>query len=67
MNWTQHGQVRAETQYETRHQIGDDVQKVIDRCRERGISQHFIAGLELAQHIAIFGPSQPESSAEHLF
>jgi hypothetical protein len=66
-NWTQLGQVRAEAQYETRHLIGEDIQKIIDRCRERGISQHFIAGLELAQHTAVFGPTTPEHTSETLF
>lgn len=66
-NWTEHGQTRSQAQYETRHKIGDDLQEVIDRCRERGMNQHFIAGLELAQHIAVFGPTKPEPSAEFLF
>jgi hypothetical protein len=53
LTWSNVEAVRNESEYNTRLQIADDIQAVIDRCADRGMSTHFISGLELARGITL--------------
>ena len=51
-----------------------EIQECIDRCRARGVSEHFISGLELAKSIVIGEESSfledssvPESTVNYPF
>jgi hypothetical protein len=51
--WSNYEQFREQASYDTRYKIADQVQETIDRCIERGLNNHFIAGLELAKGIVL--------------
>jgi uncharacterized protein YgfB (UPF0149 family) len=53
ITWSTSEAIRSESDYNTRLKIADDIQAVIDRCSARGMSTHFISGLELARGITL--------------
>jgi hypothetical protein len=67
IDWSQYERVKTEIQSALRQEIGSDIQKIIDRCQQRGMNQHFISGLELAADTALFGPSKLVTQQERLF
>ena len=67
VDWSQYERVKTEIESNLRQKIGADIRKIVDRCADRGMNQHFISGLELAEHTALFGPSDLERQQERLF
>jgi hypothetical protein len=53
ITWNTSEAIKSESEYNTRLRIADDIQAVIERCAERGVSTHFISGLELARGITL--------------
>jgi hypothetical protein len=53
ITWSTHESIRSQSEYDTRHKVAGEIQSTIDRCLDRGLNNHFIAGLELAKGIAL--------------
>lgn len=59
-NWSNYEETRERTEYETRHKLSALIQKNIDVASTRGLNNHFISGLELANSIVLgFDPYEP--------
>jgi hypothetical protein len=52
-NWSNFAREKENIEYETRHKISRDIQEKINIASARGINNHFISGLELANSIVI--------------
>lgn len=52
-NWSNYEETRERIQYETRHKLSKLIQENIDVASARGINNHFISGLELANSIVL--------------
>lgn len=52
-NWSNFSQDKENIEYETRHKLSRDIQEKINIASERGMNNHFISGLELANSIVL--------------
>ena len=52
-NWSIFSQQKENIEYELRHKISEHIQNNINIASERGLNNHFISGLELANSIVI--------------
>jgi hypothetical protein len=64
MPWSQMSQVRIEIESELRNKISTEISAYSAIALERGISNYFISGLDVAANIAIFGMPQKEKQQE---
>jgi hypothetical protein len=65
-DWSQHEQTRGLIESEVKSKMAQDIRDYINLCRERGMSSHFISGLEVAADIAYFG-KRTERQEDRLF
>ena len=52
-NWSNYSDEKERTEYETRHKLSELIQQNIDAASARGLNNHFISGLELANSIVL--------------
>jgi hypothetical protein len=64
MPWSQMSQIRLEIESEIRSKISNEISAYSAVALERGISNYFISGLDVAANIAIFGTPQKEKLQE---
>jgi hypothetical protein len=64
MPWSQMSQIRLEIESEIRSKISNEISAYSAIALERGISNYFISGLDVAANIAIFGMPQKEKLQE---
>jgi hypothetical protein len=64
--WAQVGQMKIEIESALRNKISEEISAYSQRCIDRGISNYFVSGLEVAANIAMFGPPQAEKQQEVL-
>jgi hypothetical protein len=64
MPWSQMSQIRLEIESEIRNKISSEISAYSAVALERGISNYFISGLDVAANIAIFGTPQKEKLQE---
>lgn len=57
--WSNYEQHKQQTEYEVRHKIAGSIEAFINMGIQRGLSEHFIGGLELAYSIAMGQTSEP--------
>lgn len=62
--WSQMSQIRLEIESEIRNKISNEISAYSAMALERGISNYFISGLDVAANIAIFGKPQKEKLRE---
>lgn len=62
--WSHMSQIRLEIESEIRHKISNEISAYSAVALERGISNYFISGLDVAANIAIFGTPQKEKQQE---
>lgn len=62
--WAQMGQIRLEIESELRNKIHREISAYSAMCIERGMSNYFISGLDVAANIAVFGPPQGDIQQE---
>jgi hypothetical protein len=62
--WSQMSQIRLEIESEIRNKISSEISAYSAVALERGISNYFISGLDVAANIAIFGTPQKEKLQE---
>lgn len=62
--WSQMSQIRLEIESEIRSKINSEISAYSAIALERGISNYFISGLDVAANIALFGPPQKEKQQE---
>lgn len=51
VTWSNYESFRTTIEYDTRHKIASEITRVIERCKQNGMNNHFIAGMELAQGV----------------
>jgi hypothetical protein len=64
MPWSQMSQIRLEIESEIRSKISNEISAYSAFALERGISNYFISGLDVAANIALSGPPQEERQQE---
>ena len=64
MPWSQMSQIRLEMESEIRSKINSEISAYSAIALERGISNYFISGLDVAANIALSGPPQEERQQE---
>ena len=64
MPWSQMSQIRLEIESEIRSKISNDISAYSAFALERGISNYFISGLDVAANIALSGPPREERQQE---
>jgi hypothetical protein len=64
MPWSQMSQIRLEIESDIRNKISNEISAYSAFALERGISNYFISGLDVAANIAIFGMPQKEKQQE---
>lgn len=64
MPWSQMGQIRLEIESDIRNKISNEISAYSAFALERGISNYFISGLDVAANIALFGSPQRERQQE---
>lgn len=58
-NWSTYSQDKNNIEYEVRHKLSKLIKENIDISSARGINNHFISGLELANSIVLgFDPHE---------
>lgn len=62
--WSHMSQIRLEIESEIRNKISNEISAYSAMALERGISNYFISGLDVAANIALFGPPQRERQQE---
>jgi hypothetical protein len=62
--WSRMSQVRTEIESDIRNKISNEISAYSAFALERGISNYFISGLDVAANIALFGPPQRERQQE---
>jgi hypothetical protein len=62
--WSRMSQVRTEIESDIRNKISNEISAYSAFALERGISNYFISGLDVAANIALFGPPQKERQQE---
>jgi hypothetical protein len=62
--WSQMSQIRLEIESEIRNKISNEISAYSAMALERGISNYFISGLDVAANIALSGPPQEERQQE---
>ncbi len=62
--WPQMGQVKTEIESALRVRISEEISAYSRHCIDRGLSNYFVSGLEVAANIAMFGPPQGEHKQE---
>lgn len=64
-NWSNFSQDKENIEYETRHKISRLIKDNIDIASARGINNHFISGLELANSIVLgFDPYEDNHNTQ---
>ncbi len=53
VRWSEYDEFRTKIEYETRNKISENLQTLIATVKESGISNHFYAGLLLANSIVL--------------
>jgi hypothetical protein len=51
--WSSYDQHRMRIEYETRHKIAEVIEQKIEQARSRGVTNHFIAGMELGLAVVL--------------
>jgi hypothetical protein len=51
--WSSYDQHRTRIEYETRHKIAEVIEQKIQQARSRGVTNHFIAGMELGLAVVL--------------
>jgi hypothetical protein len=64
MPWSQMSQIRLEIESDIRNKISNEISAYSEMALERGISNYFISGLDVAANIALSGPPQEERQQE---
>jgi hypothetical protein len=64
MPWSQMSQIRLEIESEIRSKISNEISAYSAFALERGISNYFISGLDVAANIALSGPPREERQQE---
>jgi len=64
MPWSQMSQIRLEIESEIRSKISNEISAYSAFALERGISNYFISGLDVAANIALSGPPQEKRQQE---
>jgi hypothetical protein len=62
--WSSYDQHRTRIEYETRHKIAEVIEQKIDEARSRGVTNHFIAGMELGLAVVLNLHKEAEGSEE---
>jgi hypothetical protein len=62
--WSRMSQVRTEIESDIRNKISNEISAYSAFALERGISNYFISGLDVAANIVLFGPPQRERQQE---
>ena len=63
-DWTKHEQAKNQIEYNVLNKRHEEISAYIEMCIERGMSNYFISGLEVAANMVLFGPPQREESTE---
>jgi hypothetical protein len=64
-NWSNFSQQKENIEYELRHKVSKLIQNNIDIASARGLNNHFISGLELANSIVIgFDPYEDSHNTQ---
>jgi hypothetical protein len=66
MPWSQMSQVRIEIESELRNKISTEISAYSAIALERGISNYFISGLDVAANIALLGLPQRERKQDEI-
>ncbi len=66
MPWSQMSQIRTEIESELRNKISTEISAYSSIALERGISNYFISGLDVAANIALLGLPQREEKQEEI-
>jgi hypothetical protein len=66
-DWSMHEQTRGLIESDVKGKITNDIQEYIELCKKRGMSSHFISGLEVAADIVYFGNKDRRKQEETLF
>jgi hypothetical protein len=64
MPWSQMSQIRLEIESEIRSKISNEISAYSAFALERGVSNYFISGLDVAANIALSGPPREERQQE---
>lgn len=64
--WSNYETVRTQIEYETRHKISKQLDEFTNRCRERGLNGHFIAGLDYANEVVLGHTPQVSTTTSEL-
>jgi hypothetical protein len=51
--WSSYDQHRTRIEYETRHKIAEVIEQKIEQARSRGVTNHFISGMELGLAVVL--------------
>ena len=62
--WSSYDQHRTRIEYETRHKIAEVIEQQIQQARSRGVTNHFIAGMELGLAVVLNLHKEAEGSEE---
>ena len=55
VDWSRYEQIKTEIESQIRIKIVEEIQDYSQMCIERGISNYFVSGLDVAAHIALVG------------
>jgi hypothetical protein len=64
--WAQMGQIQTEIESALRVKIAKEISEYSAHCIERGISNYFVSGLDVAANIALLGTPQGDPQTEVL-